>query len=108
MGVWCFSGFSALFPIVVAALYWRKLSAAGAIAGILAAISSWCYLFYQGTKISLADGGLAEYVINLPIGSESYELMPVVVMVACSAITMIVISLVTPKPSDATLAKFFD
>lgn len=42
MGVWCFSGFSALFPIVVAALYWRGLSAAGAISGIFAAITSWC------------------------------------------------------------------
>ncbi|MEL7265790.1 MAG: sodium:solute symporter family protein, partial [Planctomycetota bacterium] len=30
LGIWCYSGFSALFPIVFAALYWRRLSAAGA------------------------------------------------------------------------------
>lgn len=108
LGVWCFSGFSSLFPIVVAALYWRKLSAFGAIAGILAAIASWCYLFYLGTQVPMEEGGLSEYVIHLPIGGESYEVMPVVVMIACSTIAMIVVSLITPKPSDATLAKFFD
>ncbi len=108
MGVWCFSGFSALFPVVVAALYWRKLSAAGAIAGILAAISSWCYLFYQGTKVPLDEGGLGEYVIHLKIGGQSHEVMPVVAMIASSAIVMIFVSLITPKPSDATLEKFFD
>ncbi len=26
LGVWCFSGFSALFPLVVAALYWQRLT----------------------------------------------------------------------------------
>ncbi len=108
MGVWCFSGFSALFPIVVAALYWRGLSAIGAIAGILAAIGSWCYLFYQGTQVPLDEGGLSEYTIHLPIAGESYEVMPVVVMVASSAIVMIIVSLITPRPSEATLAKFFD
>ena len=50
MGVWCFSGFSALFPIVFAALYWRGLTAAGAISGIFAAIVSWIVLFYQALQ----------------------------------------------------------
>jgi SSS family solute:Na+ symporter len=108
MGVWCFSGFSSLFPIVVAALYWRSLSAWGAIAGVSAAIGSWCYLFYQGNQVPLSEGGLSKYVIHLPIGGESYEVMPVAAMVACSTVVMIVVSLVTPKPSEATLAKFFD
>jgi len=107
MGVWCFSGFSALFPIVLAALYWRGLSAGGAIAGILAAIVSWCYLFYQGTQVPIAEGGLSKYVVHLPIGGESYEIMPVVVMLASSAIVMVLVSLMTPKPNEATLSKFF-
>ena len=37
MGVWCFSGFSSLFPLVFAAVYWRRLTAAGAFAGVIAA-----------------------------------------------------------------------
>ncbi|ELP29809.1 sodium:solute symporter family protein [Rhodopirellula baltica] len=104
LGVWCFSGFSALFPLVVAALYWRGLTAMGAIAGILAAISSWSYLFYQGT---LDPQGLSKYVLRLSIGEESYEVMPVVAMVFSTLIAMVVVSLVTPKPPQETLAKFF-
>lgn len=108
MGVWCFSGFSALFPIVVAALYWRGLTAAGAISGICAAFTSWCILFYHGTQVPLEEGGLSEFSLYLPIGGESYEIMPVVVMLLSSLVTMVVVSLVTPKPNEETLAKFFD
>jgi SSS family solute:Na+ symporter len=105
LGVWCFSGFSALFPIVFAALYWRGLTAAGAICGILAAFASWAALFYQGLN---SEVGLREFVLRLPIGENSYEVMPVAVMLISSLITMIVVSLITPKPTEETLAKFFD
>ena len=107
LGVWCFSGFSALFPIVIAALYWRGLTAAGAISGIFAAITSWAILFYQGTKVPIAEGGLSEFVLRLPIGEAQYQVMPVAAMVLSSALTMVAVSLVTKKPSDATLRKFF-
>lgn len=103
MGVWCFSGFSALFPIVFAALYWRGLTAAGAISGVFAAIVSWIVLFYQ----ALQQDALRTFVLKLPLGGEEYEIMPVVAMLASSLITMIVVSLVTPKPSEKTLARFF-
>lgn len=103
LGVWCFSGFSALFPIVVAALYWRGLTAAGAISGIIAAIVSWGILFYQ----ALQQDALRTYVLELPIGGEEYVVMPVVVMLASAMMVMIVVSLLTPKPDDKTLAKFF-
>lgn len=107
MGVWCFSGFSALFPIVIAALYWRGLTAAGAISGILAAIVSWCILFYFGLQVPTQAGGLSEFVLYLPLGGEKYEVMPVVVMLLSSLITMLVVSLVTPGVKPETLAKFF-
>ena len=108
LGIWCFSGFSALFPIVVAALYWRGLSAAGAISGIFAAITSWCMLFYQATNVPVEQGGLSKFVLELPIGGENYEIMPVVVMFLSSTVTMVVVSVATPKPSDEKLAKFFN
>lgn len=107
LGVWCFSGFSALFPIVAAALYWRGTTAAGAISGVCAAIISWCVLFYHGTQVPLEEGGLSSFVLHLPLGGESYEVMPVVVMVASSLVTLVVVSWFTPKPNDETLAKFF-
>lgn len=110
MGVWCFSGFSAMFPIVIAALYWRRLTAAGAISGIFGAITSWGILFYQGTKVPIADGGLSKFVLKIPSSVEGapYELMPVVAMVASSALTMIIVSLITPPPKEETLVRFFD
>ena len=103
MGVWCFSGFSALFPIVFASLYWRGLSSAGAISGILAAIASWTFLFWKGLQVPVEQGGLAKFVVHVG----AYEIMPVVVMFVCSAVTMVAVSLVTPKPKAETLAKFF-
>ena len=42
LGVWCFSGFSSLFPLIVAALYWPRLTKQGAYACILAAAGSGC------------------------------------------------------------------
>ena len=69
MGVWCFSGFSSLFPLIFAAVYWKRLSAAGAFAGVLAAISSWSYLFYDSdsvkTGLILSISQLVEKPIKL-------------------------------------------
>ncbi len=103
LGVWCFSGFSALFPIIFAALYWRNLTTAGAISGVFAAIISWAVLFYNATS----QGNLGDFHLMLPIGGSTYEIMPVVVMFFSSLITMVVVSMVTPKPKPETLAKFF-
>ncbi|MGB1926397.1 MAG: sodium:solute symporter family protein, partial [Rubripirellula sp.] len=81
MGVWCFSGFAALFPLVVAALYWRGLSAWGAMASVLAAMITWILLFANGLQVPLDQGGLSAYMVTLTVGGEDYLLKPVVVMV---------------------------
>lgn len=102
MGIWCFSGFAALFPLVFAALYWKRLTAAGAVSGILATMGSWLYLF------QLSDWGkVNDYAIRIPIGQGYFEIMPVVAIFTCSVIALVVTSLLTKPPSDATLAKFF-
>ncbi len=94
MGVWCFSGFSSLFPLVVAALYWRRLTAAGAIAGALAAIVSWGVMFVQSDFAKRDD-----YHV--------FGMMPVVTMLACSTAAMVVVSLLTKPPEAAVLRRFF-
>ena len=45
LGVWCFTGFAGLFPLVFASLYWKRVTSMGAIASILATAGSWLYLF---------------------------------------------------------------
>lgn len=94
LGVWCFSGFSSLFPIIFAAVYWKRLTKAGAYAGVLVAIGSWLYLFKE-----------AKYALNPDY--TFLGMMPVATMVVASATAMILVSLVTPPPSKETLVRFF-
>ena len=54
MAVWSFSGFAALFPLVFAALYWRRLTTAGAIAG------SWRRLPVGSTSSNFPGGERTE------------------------------------------------
>jgi len=102
LGVWCFSGFSSLFPLILAALYWRGLSKLGAYACVLGAAGSWAYLFKESDYALNAD-----YTVNVTMGGHVYHLMPVTAMIAVSTVAMVVVSFVTPKPSQATLDKFF-
>lgn len=102
LGVWCFSGFSALFPLVFAAVYWKGLTKAGAYACVLTAFGTWGYLFRQ-SNYGLNDS----YALELPLGGVTYDLMPVTLMILLATIAMVVVSLVTPKPSAETLQKFF-
>ncbi len=94
LGVWCFSGFSGLFPLVFASLYWKRTTKAGAIASVLATAAAWLLLFRQS--------GWA--------GDDSYlflGMMPVVTIVAVSAAVLVVVSLVTRPPNEETLRRFF-
>ncbi|MEM9187439.1 MAG: sodium:solute symporter family protein [Planctomycetota bacterium] len=102
LAVWCFSGFSSLFPMVFAAVYWRGLTKAGAYASVIAAAGTWVYLFAQSDW-----GQNRTYALELPLGGSAYEIMPVAAMFAASTAALVVVSLVTTKPSDATLGKFF-
>ncbi len=94
LGVWCFSGFSSLFPLIFASLYWRRLTKAGAYAAVIVAGASWLYLFRDSGYAANAD-------------YDFLGVMPVATMTILSMVSMIVVSLVTRPPSDATLKKFF-
>ena len=102
LAVWCFSGFSALFPLVFAAVYWKRLTKAGAYACVLAATGVWAYLFHQS-----GYGANRTYTLDLIIGETTYEVMPVAAIFLASVLMLVVVSLLTPPPSDETLAKFF-
>ncbi len=102
LGVWCFSGFSSLFPLALAAVYWRGLTKWGAYASVLTAVVLWFSLFH-------ASGYAKEdtYAFKLQVAGLHLELMPVVPMVFGSALALVLVSLVTSKPSDERLARFF-
>ncbi|MFM2161759.1 MAG: Sodium/proline symporter [Pseudomonadota bacterium] len=94
LGVWCFSGFSALVPVLVAALYWRRATAGGAMASVGVAAIGWAAFFAD----SRATGSAEAY---LPGG-----MMPVAWLVLASAVTMVAVSWVTTPPSEATVTRF--
>lgn len=60
MGVWCFSGYTGLFPLVIAALYWRRLTLYGAVASVLVSIGIWSYYFHDS-----GYGSDTQYTVDL-------------------------------------------
>jgi SSS family solute:Na+ symporter len=93
LAVWCFSGFSALFPVVFAALYWKRATKQGAFASIMAALVTWVYFFH-----------LSGYGGEMVIGP---GIIPAAVCFGAAALAMIIVSLMTKPPSEETLQKFF-
>ena len=101
LGVWCFSGFASLFPLVFAAVYWRRATRAGAIASVLVMAVSWTYLFYRGLILPAIEGRAmeGEYLVA--------GVMPVTVIFAASAGTLVLVSLVTQPPRPELVERFF-
>ena len=93
LGVWCFSGFSGLFPLVFAALYWKRATRAGAYACIFAMAITWIVLFVR------SDFGHGEGMIN--------GIMPVTFIIAASTLALVGVSLITAPLSNQTIQKFF-
>jgi SSS family solute:Na+ symporter len=108
LSIWCFSGFTGLFPLVLAALHWRRLTKAGAVASILTAMLAWGILFVradfgQNPRYAFPEPDMPAWITRvIP------PLMPVVAITAAAAAALILVSLVTRPPSDETLARFFD
>jgi SSS family solute:Na+ symporter len=120
-GVWCFSAFSSLFPILLAALFWRRSTKVGAYLSTLSVflLTSFFYALadygandeYTITGSSLL--GLGTQVQNLLHGISNRDIsphdgiMPVMVILPVSALMMILGSLLSRPPGDATLHRFF-
>lgn len=102
LGVWCFTGFASLAPLAFAALYWKRATKAGAYACVFAAAGMWVYLF--GASGWGADG---DYLFHLPGMPAAWGMQPVAANFVVAAVALVVVSLLTPAPSEATLAKFF-
>ncbi len=97
LGVWCFSGFGALFPLVFAAVYWKRVTKAGAIACVAVTAVVWIVLFTRDMMLRAGDNG-EELLI--------YGMMPAAIMFLCSASALTFVSLLTRPPSPETVDKF--
>jgi SSS family solute:Na+ symporter len=113
---YAFSGFAALSPLLVAALFWRGSTKWGALATTLwAAGAVVAVALFQHAVPAPAPGpptvvwtlGGVEALSRTPGGTAVFGFMPVVPMVLISALLMIVVSLLTSKPKPETLVKYF-
>ena len=113
-----FSGFAAMAPVMIAALFWKRSTKYGALASTLW-VAAWLLLTWYLQTISdgTAPGPGKPPVLIFPALGHLFErtivnvtvfgFLPVVPMVLGSAACMIVVSLLTPPPSADTIAKYF-
>lgn len=94
LGVWCFAGYASLAPLVIGALYWRRMTKAGAYACVLAVGIAWGWLFRASNY-----GENRHFLI--------FDMMPVAIITACGTAALVFVSLMTRPPAQATIDKFF-
>lgn len=113
---YAFSGYAALSPLLVAALFWRGSTKWGALATtVWVAVAVVAVAILQHYVPAPAPGpstvvwslGGTEVLTRTPGGTAVFGFMPVVPMVIVSAILMYVVSLMTRKPAETTIAKYF-
>jgi solute:Na+ symporter, SSS family len=112
---YAFSGFAALSPLLVAALFWKGSTKWGALAVTLwTSAAVVAVAVFQAMVPAPAPGpplvmyaiGGTEVLSRTPGGTAVFGFMPVVPMVIISSLLMIVFSLLTKKPKPETIAKY--
>jgi SSS family solute:Na+ symporter len=113
---YAFTGFAALSPLLVAALFWRGSTKWGALATSLwVAAAVVAVAVFQaavpspppGPPVVVARLGGLDLLARTAGGTAVLGFMPVVPMVLISALLMVVVSALTPKPTAATIARYF-
>jgi SSS family solute:Na+ symporter len=113
-----FTGFAALAPLMVAALYWKRSTKWGALATVLWVIvtmaGSW-YLHNYSADMAPKSGlppvqifpALGDLFLRTTGSVTIHGYLPVMFMCLGSAVVMGIVSLLTPPPSRATIEKYF-
>ncbi len=94
IAVWSFTGFAGLLPTLLAALFWRRATAAGIAASVFTVLALLGYYLARGVS---PERSLPELGGALPL---------TLVMVAASA-ALALVSLATKPPETAVLDRFF-
>ena len=113
-----FSGFAALAPVMLAALFWRRSNQWGALAAVLWVVVSMAFLWWiQVHSQSLAPkpgqppvpifAELGQLFLRTPSNVTIFGFMPVMFMCFGSVFWIVAVSLLTKPPSRTTLEKFF-
>jgi solute:Na+ symporter, SSS family len=114
---YAFAGYSALAPLLIAALFWKNSTKWGALATTVwtaAAVGGVAVLQWvvpappPGVGIGVLSVAGTEIVTRIASGTTVLGLLPVVPMTVISALLMIVVSWLTPtaRPQPATLHRY--
>ncbi|MFN3651081.1 MAG: sodium:solute symporter [Armatimonadota bacterium] len=113
-----FSGYAALAPVMLAALFWKRSTKWGALAAALwvtfAVLGTW-YLQTLSDPMRPAGGqppvqifpALGDLFLRGPASVTVYGYLPVLPMCVISAVLVVVVSLLTPPPSRKTIDRYF-
>jgi SSS family solute:Na+ symporter len=115
---YAFAGYSALSPLLVAALFWRRSTKWGALAvtiwtaaavAAVAAVQTMVPAPPPGTMVSLVSVGGTEVIVRAAQGALVLGMLPVVPMTLVSALLMVAVSRLTADtiPAPATLSRYF-
>lgn len=115
---YAFAGYSSLFPLLVAALFWKGSTKWGALASTVwtaAAVLAIAIVQQRvpapppGQLIPLLTIGGTDVITRAVQGTLVFGMLPVVPMTVVSALLMIVVSRLTPAsvPSAKTLGTYF-
>lgn len=113
---YAFSGYTAMAPLLVAALFWKGSTKWGALACTIWAITSVIGVAaFQAAIPAPAPGpptvvwqsGGFEILSRTAGGTAVFGLMPVVPITLVSALLIVVVSAITAKPSKAAITRYF-
>ena len=94
LGIWCFTGFTALFPIVFAALYWKRVRAVGVYACMAVTSGLWIFWFHQ------SGYGADKHFLIL-------GMLPIAPLTLASAAALVIGSLCSTPPEARLVNRFF-
>jgi SSS family solute:Na+ symporter len=113
---YAFSGYAALSPLLVAALFWKGSTRWGALAStVWSALAVAAVAVFQSLIVAPAPGpptvvwSVAGFdaLSRTAGGTAIFGFMPVVPMTIISALLMVLVSVATSKPSRETINRYF-
>ena len=112
---YAFTGYAALFPLLVAALFWKRSTRWGALAvtlwagGSVAAVALLQALVppASGSPIAILSWGQFDLISRTAGGTTILGLLPVVPITLVSALLMALVSRLTAGPGAATIERYF-
>lgn len=114
-----FSGFAAMSPVMLAALYWKRSTKWGALAStiwVAATVLAVWYLHNETLEMAPKPGeafvpifpALGNVLVRSPGNVLVWNFLPVLPMVVGSVIAMVVTSLLTKPPTAETVDRYFN